>query len=126
MNKLLSMGEVVKLLQITGSDPNRQVRNILRAIEEKRQIKILIERKKHFYTTLPILKSVMPELFQEDVFVQENIFTLKKKVIELQNSINSLVFQMRKLETNVTEALSSVKETDRIKIPKTVGDKKNV
>lgn len=97
ISPLLTMTQVVHLLKIQCKNPSRKARYLLRSIEEQRQTKILIERNKRFYTTYPLLKNALPELFEKDIYTQQSISFLKEqihllnqKVIQLSNKVKQL------------------------------------
>jgi len=98
MNQLLTISQVAKLLKINGSDPIRKCRNFLRSIEQKRDIKVIIEQNGRFYTTEPILQSVLPELFEENTFAKDSIKGLKEQVELLTKKFNSLSVKFQELE----------------------------
>ena len=86
--KLLSMTETVKLLGVKGQDPSRKLRKLLREIGEKRKVTTLIERNKRFYTTMAILKRVMPDEFVESFEERSGQDSLQEFLRELQGLIN--------------------------------------
>ena len=98
MNKIYTTNEIAKQL---GIKRNKCV-ILLKNIEQSRNIKILFKKgeskQSKFYTTEEILQSVMPELFQEDVFTLDTIKGLKEKVIDLEKKINSLSVKMKEME----------------------------
>lgn len=101
MTALLSISQVARMWNIKGSDPNRKVRDLLRAIELKRNLAVLIEKKGRFYTTETMLKNVMPEMFQEDNQTIETIKGLKDVISQMSQKLNTLTVRVAELERQV-------------------------
>lgn len=97
MNQLLSMSDTAKLLKIQGYRPYVKTLDLLRAIEEKRSITLLTHLKGRYYTTEAALRSVLPEVFQEDRNTLETIRSLKEAIQTLTSRVNVLSAKVREL-----------------------------
>lgn len=91
MNKIFSIKETAKLLNIQGPRAGDKCRRLLINLEESKQIQIIFKRNKNYhYTTESSLKNALPEFFKDDKVTFDTVKSLKETVIELVKKVNSL------------------------------------
>lgn len=91
MNKILTVKEIAQQL---GINRERAI-YYLKGIEQSKNVKILFDRsvgklRPSYYSTEEILRTYLPELFEEDVFTKETIQNLLKRIDVLEKKVNTM------------------------------------
>jgi len=95
VNKLYSMAQVAKLLNMSGANLTRRVRQRLLSIAKIRgDIQLFAIGSRRLYTTEADLRLILPELFAHETAEEEalrpHVETMHKEVDTLKKKLNAL------------------------------------
>jgi len=115
VDKLLSMSQTAKLLNITTYRPERKTVQLLRKLEISRKIEVLIKVGSKNYTTEQLLKNALPQLFVEDINNLETINSLKETIKLLKQTISTLNSKLNQANDKIEELSVQVKKLQSAK-----------
>lgn len=119
--KMIKTMDLVKMLGYGDADSTKQnskygfrkVINLLKKIEEKKQVKLIHRFGKYNYVFRAELESVLPEIFAEDSkgSTDEQMMELKRKNHQLTQSLNRVEMELAKVQKDLAKLMQMLRNS---------------